>query len=137
MDRLERELIFVGTVDMVGQPPERWSGLNAAYQTVRFRVDETIRGLAPGPEIVVRYPVVKESMTAEPGDVPSLSRRLFGAGTRLVVMAIEDRATLQFIASEHFGALPHSLLLVQRMRDTVTEEQPAGRSEQPSRMDRT
>jgi hypothetical protein len=128
MDRLERELIFVGTVEVVGQRPERWSGGLGAYQTVRFRVDETISGLAPGPEIAVRYPVVKGSMTAEPGEVPCLSKRLFGVGARLLVMAIEDRATMQHVASEHFGALPYSLLLAQRMRDAATGVEPAPRA---------
>lgn len=121
----EHELIFVGTVEMVGMPPKRWSGTLEACQPVRFRVDETIQGTYLDAHIVVSYPVVRGSATAEPGDVPSLSKRLFAAGSRLLVLAVEDSLTLRFIGSEHFGALPYSLLLVERMRDAAAVQRPA------------
>ena len=121
----EHELIFVGTVEMVGMPPKRWSGTLEACQPVRFRVDETIQGTYLDGHIVVSYPVVRGSATAEPGDVPSLSRRLFATGSRLLVLAVEDPPTLRFIGSEHFGALPYSLLLAQRMREAAAVQRPA------------
>jgi hypothetical protein len=122
----EHELIFVGTVEVIGVPPRRWSATLEAYQAVRFRVDDTIRGSYRDSHIVVSYPVVRDSATAEPGDAPSLSRRLFSPGSRLLVLAVEDPLTLRFIGSEHFGALPYSLLLVERMREAAAVHRPLG-----------
>lgn len=120
----EHELIFVGTVEVVGVPPKRWSGTLESYQAVRLRVDDTIQGTYLDNHIVVSYPVTRGSATAEPGDVPSLSKRLFAVGSRLLVLAVEDPLTLRFIGSEHFGALPYSLLLVERMRDAAALHRP-------------
>jgi hypothetical protein len=136
-DMEERELIFVGTVETVGVPPKRWSGSLEAYQAVRFRVHETIQGAFLDGHVVVCYPVVKGSATAEPGDVPSLAKRLFAAGTRLLVLAVEDPLTLRFIGSEHFGALPYSLLLVERMRDAAAVRRPSRPAPPPSGFERT
>jgi hypothetical protein len=113
------EWIFVGTVESVGPAPPRWSGPIASYQEVRYLVDETIRGDAMGGRLAVLHAVVRDSPTAEPGDVPGLSSQLFGSGARLVVMAVHDACGPWFAPSEYFGALPYSRLLVEQFREAT------------------
>ena len=114
-----REVIFVGTVQSVGPPPARWSGPLATYQEVRYRVDETISGEPLGPLLSVIHPVVRDSATAAPGEVPGLSSSLFHCGATLLIMGVELSGTRCCAASEHFGALPYSRLLVERMRAAI------------------
>lgn len=110
------ELIFVGTVEAVGPPPAVWSGPAASYQEVRYRVDEAIRGDAAAGPIIVLHAVVRNSPTAEPGDVPRLSSWLFGRGARVVVMAVHDALGPWYAPSEYFGAMPYSRLLAEQLR---------------------
>jgi len=116
----QRELIFVGTIESVGPPPSHWSGPLAAYQEVHYRVDQTIKGEPIGPHMVAIHPVVRDSPTAEPGNVPGLSCRLFQCGATLLVMGVAHSGGLCCVASEHFGAMPYSRLLVERLRACVT-----------------
>ena len=116
----QRELIFVGTIESVGPPPSHWSGPRAAYQEVRYRVDQTIKGEPIGPQMVAIHPVVRDSPTAEPGNVPGLSCRLFQCGATLLVMGVAHSGGLCCVASEHFGAMPYSRLLVERLRAVIT-----------------
>ena len=125
MGNVRSEVIFVGTVQGVSPPPRYWSGPLASYQEVRYRVDETITGDIPGPELVVVHAVVSHSPTAEPGDIPSLSTRLFGQGARLLVMGIVDSRGRCFAASEHFGAMPYSRLLVEQVRAAAAASRPS------------
>jgi hypothetical protein len=110
-----RELIFVGTVESIGPPPDHWRGPLASYQEVRYRVEETIKGIA-GPRLLVIHTVVKGSPTAEPGDVPGLSSSLFFGGARLLVMGVEHAGGWCYAPSEYFGAMPYSRLLVEKIR---------------------
>ena len=119
-----RELIFVGTVEAVGPPPTVWSGPAAAYQEVRYRVDEAIRGDAEAGPILVLHAVVRNSPTAEPGDVPSLSSWLFGPGARVVVVAVHDTLGPWYAPSVYFGAMPYSPLLVAQLRETAKPSGP-------------
>jgi hypothetical protein len=120
MEQQQGEVIFEGTVQAMGPPPSEWSGTFSRFQEVRYVVEEAIRGALPGATLVVCHPVVKDSPTAQPGNVPSLASRLFGAGARLVVMAVEDPVSPRFVASAHFGVMPYSRLLAERLRALVT-----------------
>jgi hypothetical protein len=114
----QHELIFVGTVESVGPPPPHWSGMLPAYQEVHYRVDQAIKG-ETGPQMVAIHPVVRDSPTAEPGNVPRLSCQLFHCGATLLVMGVAHSGGLCCVASEHFGAMPYSRLLVERMRAAI------------------
>lgn len=116
------EVIFVGAVESVGPPPAHWSGPLAAYQEVRYRVDQTIKGPVVGPRLVVIHPVVRDSPTAEPGDVPGLSSRLFSCGATLLVMGAGHPGGLCHATSEHFGAMPYSRLLAEQVRAFLTPQ---------------
>jgi hypothetical protein len=116
-----RELIFVGIVERVGPPPAQWSGPLASYQEVRYVVDETIKGDPHGSRLAVIHPVVRDSPTAEPGDVPGLSSRLFRLGARLLVMGFEHSGGRCRAPSEHFGAIPYSRLLAEQLRAVVVQ----------------
>lgn len=111
-----RDLIFVGIVEGIGAPPRAWTGLLCSHQEVIYRVERTITGVAPARLIAVRHAVVRDSPTAEPGDAPGLSTRLFAPGARLVVMAVRDLLGPWFAPSEQFGAMPHSPLLEEHLR---------------------
>ena len=115
----QREVIFVGTVESVGSPPALWRGPCAAYQEVCYRVDQTIKGERIGPRLVVIHPVVRDSPTAEPGDVPGLSRCLFTCGATLLVMGVAHPGGLCHATSEVFGAMPYSRLLAEQLRAFV------------------
>jgi hypothetical protein len=104
----QHELIFVGVVLELGEPPTHWSGRVTAYQRVRYRVERTVYGEWSAPEIDVEHVVVRRSATAEPGQQPSLSFKLYGIGSKLIVSAVRARDGRWRSLSERFGALPYS-----------------------------
>lgn len=110
------ERIFVGSVEQLGPAPAHWSGYFASYQEVRYRVDETVKGVFPDRQLVVTHLVVKNSPTAEPGDIPGLSCKLFSSGASLLVMGVKDSLGGWSSPSERFGAMPYSTELMERVR---------------------
>src|SRR5687767_7374990 len=84
----ENELIFVGSVLDVGDPPSYWSGYFPAYQTVRYKTETLVKGSVTDPQINVDHVVVQNSKTAESGDTPGLSRKMFLTGAKIIVFAV-------------------------------------------------
>jgi hypothetical protein len=85
----EADVIFVGEVLEVGEPPLVWSGRVEARQSVRYRVLSVTKGeLEPGDEVTVLHLVVEGSTTAR-SDMPGLSTNLFKIGNSLEVHAKE------------------------------------------------
>lgn len=78
------DLVFIGLVAEVGAPPAYWSGRVPAYQRVTYTVEEVLKG-APLQQVSVDHIVVMGSKTAEPGEEPGLSRRLFHKDAKLLV----------------------------------------------------
>ena len=116
----ESELIFVGRVESVDDPPALWSGYFPSYQQVHYVLEEAIKGEAESP-LAVSHAVVRNSPTAEPGGRPGLATSLFAKGARLVVMGMMTPDGRCVAASEHFGAMPYSVLLVEEVRAADAE----------------
>ena len=115
----KHDLIFVGSVLSVGPAPQHWSGRFPAYQEVRYRVEEVVKGTPPGAEITVRHVVVKGGATAVAGDQPGLSPDLFKKGARLLVMAQKTLDGLWASTDERSGAVAESAELVKKVRGVV------------------
>ncbi len=98
-------VILVGKVKSVGESPARWSGRVPAFQPVTYEVDRYLKGNGPA-ELVVQHVLVKGSPTAQPGDEPKLSTKLFAAGKVLLVFA-EQTDDKQYVAyDERHGSQP-------------------------------
>lgn len=113
-ERLQRitqksDLIFIGTIVEVGDPPKDWSGYFSAYQTIRYRVDQILKGQYSDPEISVDHIVVSGSKTADSGDTPKLSSAIFYPNASLIVSAQRagDGSNWKSL-NEVIGAVPNS-----------------------------
>ena len=113
-ERLQRitqksDLIFIGTVLEVGDPPKDWSGYFSAYQTVRYKVDQILKGEYGAAEISIDHIVVSGSKTADGGEVPKLSSTIFYPGASLIVSAQRAGDTgIWKSLNEVIGAVPNS-----------------------------
>ena len=102
----EMDLIFVGTVASVGNPPRGWSGYAGSYQTVTYKVEKVLKGKYDTPEISIQHIVVYGSNTAQDGDKPGLSSKLFAVKTKLIVSAQQSNEGRWKALSEDASALP-------------------------------
>jgi hypothetical protein len=90
MDELVRraELIFVGLVDQIGQPPFAWSGVGKALQSVTYRVERVLKGSFTDPTIEVLHVVLEGAADANPDPQrPGLDENLVAPANRLIVFA--------------------------------------------------
>ena len=104
----QNDLIFVGVVERLGDPPANWSGRVPAFQQVHYRVEKVIKGDWNAQEIDVEHVVVSNSPTAEPGDSPRLSSKLYANGAKLIVSAMKTQEGRWRSMSERRGALAYS-----------------------------
>jgi hypothetical protein len=104
----ESDLIFIGTILEVGTAPKDWAGYISSYQTVRYKVDQILKGQYGAPEISVEHIVVHGSKTAEPGETPKLASTIFYPGASLIVSAGRPDATRWTSGNEVIGAVPNS-----------------------------
>ncbi|MCI0447588.1 hypothetical protein L0152_30790 [bacterium] len=81
----ESNIIFVGVVEEVRSAPRFWSGRIPSYQTVKYKVEDVLKGDSIS-EICVAHVVVSGSKTARK-DEPGLSTSLFRKDNRLIVIA--------------------------------------------------
>ncbi len=95
---------WVATVVSVGPPPAFFSGRAAAYQNVTYSVQQTLKGPPMTEQITVAHLVVKGSSTAEPGELPMLSKKAFRVGAQLVVIAEKDDSKHWICMDEVLGA---------------------------------
>lgn len=102
----ESNIIFIGVVQEIGAQPSFWSGRFPSYQTVKYRVEEVIKGDRIS-EITVSHVVVSGSKTAR-RDEPGLSPSLFQQGNRLIVIAVVTENGEWKSLDENMSALPHS-----------------------------
>ena len=110
----ESDLIFIGTVIDIGAPPKNWSGYCSSYQKVRYKIDQILKGQHETPEIIIDHVVVFEGRTAEPGDTPQLSTKIFYPGASLIVSA--ERSNDRFVSgNEVIGAVPNSAEWLRRV----------------------
>ena len=112
-ERLQRitqksDLIFIGIVIDAGIPPTGWSGCFSTYQTVRYKVEQILKGQYGEPEISVDHIVVHGSKTAEPGETPKLSTSIFYPGANMIVSALRPDADHWTSLNEVIGAVPNS-----------------------------
>ncbi len=96
--------VWLGTVVSVGPAPKNFSGRVASYQSVTYAVKRTLKGAETTGEVTVLHLVVKSSATAEPGDVPSLSKKHFKVGAELVVIAEKNDAQQWLCMDESIGS---------------------------------
>lgn len=110
-------LAVVAEVTSVGPAPGAWSGRAPSLQRVEYVVREAIRGgPAPGAAIAVEHAVVKGGLTAEPGEAPRLSAKLFAAGARVVVIAERRDDGAWVSLDERLGAQVASEAAVAKVR---------------------
>jgi hypothetical protein len=102
----ESNIIFIGVVKEVGSAPRFWSGRIPSYQTVKYTVEDVLKG-DPISEITVAHVVVSGSKTARK-DEPGLSRSLFRKENRLIVIAAKTDQGEWKSLHENLGAVPHS-----------------------------
>ncbi|MEZ5421911.1 MAG: hypothetical protein R2682_02295 [Pyrinomonadaceae bacterium] len=83
------DVIAIGEVSCVGEPPNVWSGTVLSAQKVRYRVVSILKGTISTAYIDVAHYVVNNSETADT-KVPRLDRKLFTSGNRLILFLKED-----------------------------------------------
>lgn len=115
----KRPLIFIGTVLFLGKPPANWSGYLPAYQTVRYKVEQVLKGQLNVPEISVEQIVVWGSRTAQPRDTPGLSATLFSVGARLIAFAQKSQDGVWKELDEDLGAIPFSEDTVRKIETII------------------
>ena len=127
-ERLQRitrqsDLIFIGTVIEVGPAPKEWSGYMSSYQTVRYNVEQILKGEIAASEILVEHIVVHGSKTAEGGDNPKLSSAIFYPGASLIVSADRPEANRWTSGNEVIGAVPNSADWLRRVEVLLPRRQ--------------
>ena len=100
------DLVFVGTVASLGNPPSGWSGYAGSYQTVTYKVERILKGKYDTPQITIQHILVYGSNTAASGDKPGLSPELFAVKAKLIVSAQKIEEGRWKSLSEDAGALP-------------------------------
>ncbi|HEY7161019.1 MAG TPA: hypothetical protein VH815_07145, partial [Acidobacteriota bacterium] len=83
----ESDIIFIGIVKELGSAPKFWSGRFPSFQSVKYEVEDVLKGDLIS-EINVSHVLVAGSKTARL-DQPGLSRVLFQKGNRLIVFAVK------------------------------------------------
>jgi hypothetical protein len=78
------DVVFVGDVLDVGTRPPAWSGRAVARQTVRYRVDDWLKGYLDERHVAVDHLVVASSRHAD-GDAVGLTPTIFAPDKRLIV----------------------------------------------------
>ncbi len=111
----ESDLIFIGTVVEVGTPPNDWSGYFSSYQTVRYNVNQVLKGQHSAPEISIDHIVVHGSKTAEHGETPKLAATIFYPGASLIVSALRPDTDHCKSLNEVIGAVPNSAEWLRRV----------------------
>lgn len=103
----ESDLIFVGVVLSLGKPPQNWSGFFTEYQSVKYRIERTIKGVYGANEISVDHVLVSGSKTAAPSTgSPALSPQIFASQAQLIVSARKSNSGIWKSLDESYGALP-------------------------------
>jgi hypothetical protein len=87
---------------------------------VTYAVDQTLKG-SPPPQVTVQHIVVTGAETAEPGDEPSLAKKLFRPGARFVVMATLGDDGAWYSLDERHGAIPFSADTLAMVRAMIAE----------------
>jgi len=115
----EMDLIFVGTVVSVGNPPRGWSGYGGSYQTVTYKVDKILKGQYETSQISIQHIVVYGSNTAENGEKPGLSSELFVINAKLIVSTQKTDDGKWKALSEDSGALPATREWLQKIESAL------------------
>jgi hypothetical protein len=115
----ESDLIFIGTVSSVGVPPQGWSGYAGAYQTVSYKIEKILKGQYEKPQISIHHVVVYGSNTAQEGDQPGLSSKLFAINAKLIVSAQKTDNDQWKALSEDAGALPATTEWMQKWESVL------------------
>jgi len=115
----EMDLIFVGTVVSVGNPPHGWSGYGGSYQTVTYKVEKILKGKQETPQISVQHIVVYGSNTAQHGEKPGLSSELFAPNAKLIVSAQKTDEGRWKALSEDASALPATDEWLRKMESAI------------------
>lgn len=76
--------VVVAEVTDAGRAPGFWSGIIAAQQTVKYRVDNVLKGNLKGSSFTVDYYVVHGSRLSEK-NTPELNRALFRVGNKVLL----------------------------------------------------
>jgi hypothetical protein len=101
------DIVLVGEVQSLGEPPVAWSGIAAAYQGVRYRIVRVLKkagNVKEGDTIEVFHLVVGNSVTAHP-ERPGLNESLFRPGLQMIVFVQAKNGRLQTF-DENYGVLP-------------------------------
>ena len=108
LQRLVREsdIVMIGSVISIGEPPDGWSGFANSYQMVTYKVEKVLKGNYKEPEISILHIVVSGSLTAQEGETSSLSSELFAPKSKLIVCAQKTDSGDWKSLAENYGALP-------------------------------
>jgi hypothetical protein len=115
----EMDLIFVGTVVSVGNPPHGWSGYGGSYQTVTYKIEKIFKGKYESPQISVQHILVYGSNTADKGEKPGLSSELFAVNAKLIVSAQKTDDGKWKALSEDASALPATAEWLRKMESAI------------------
>ena len=116
----ENDLIFVGSVIDLGEPPSYWSGYFPAYQSVRYEVEQVLKGHWTEKQITADHVVVQNSKTAEPGSDPRLSSKFFSVGTRIIVFAMKAKDGSWKNLHQQWGVHPASNKVLDLIRHLLS-----------------
>jgi hypothetical protein len=120
------DLVFVGLVEKVGQPPRFKSGRYKAAQPVTYMITEVLKGQVPGTaRITVQHVVLEGSRNANPRPgTNELSPSIFKKGNRLIVMTREERVDgREWVdVDEDFGTLEAREENLKLVRTLLTTE---------------
>lgn len=83
-DLPKTNLLFVGEVMSLGPEPAHWSGRTPAFQSVKYRIVDMLKGKLEGPQAEVSHLVVKNSPIAR-SDRAGLSPDYFHPGRKFLV----------------------------------------------------
>lgn len=105
-------LVFVGTIEGVGQAPGFWSGALAAIQRVTYRVDRVLVGESKEAKLEIGYTIVYGDPLVS--EKPELRAGLFPKGARGVIFVNKDVADQpplplpQGVSEERLGTILQS-----------------------------
>jgi hypothetical protein len=102
----KNNLIFIGSLMELGNPPNDWSGCGNSYQRAKYKIVRLIKGQYGASEISVDHVVVYGSKTAQAGETPELSRSMFSPNNELIVFARKTDSGHWRDTSEDLGVLP-------------------------------
>lgn len=101
-------LIFVGTVQSLGEAPPVWSGFALAEQEVTYGVTSVIKGSYSGSTITVAHVLVNGARQARSDGAVGVDPLIFAAGNQLIVMTQAPVGNRAEDISEEYSVIPYS-----------------------------